>query len=247
MIKAAFSAGKILKKYYGRKLNIKDKAGKGLVSQADKEAENKILSILLRKFNFNVIAEESDYPDNNSEYCWVIDPIDGTTNYLHQIPFFCISIALYKDDKPEAAVIYQPLSKELFYAEHGKGVCINGKKLGKLNTNTPAIIDCNLGYSDESARLFLEALNGILPQYHNIRNLGSSALELAYLAASRLDCFLSYGDELYDVAAGILMAQESGCLVTNWEGIPWNIKDKSLLVAPPELHGKIRKIFVSDF
>jgi len=241
MISAAIAAGDILKKHYGKQLVVELKGEKGLVSQVDKEAEVAILSILQEKFDYNVFAEESGKFETDSEYCWVIDPLDGTTNYINQISFFCVSIALLKNNQPEAAVIYHPLNDELFYARKDKGAYLNGNKLEIRKNSRSVVIDCNFGYEKESGIKYLEALKNILPYYSNIRNLGSSALELAYLAAGKVDCFITYGDELYDVAAGILIAEESGCKVSNWNGDPWKTDSKDILVAPQPLHSEISK------
>ncbi len=237
MQRAVFAAGEVLKRYYGKSLAVGHKSGQELVSSADTETEERILFFLLTDYPFNVFAEENGEIDNHSDYCWIIDPLDGTTNYLRQIPFFCVSIALYKGNQPEAAVIYQPISNELFYAEAGKGVYLNDKPLKREERNASILIDCNMGYGQWQK--YLEALAGILPSYSNIRNLGSSALELAYLAASRLDCFITFGDQLYDIAAGVLLAREAGCVVSNWEGDRWKPEDRGLLAAPALLHQQI--------
>lgn len=239
MIRAALAGGEILKKYYGKQFNVECKGEKGLVSQVDEESENAILSILREKFDYNIIAEESGEVTADSEFCWVIDPLDGTTNYINQIPFFCVSIALFKHNKPEAAVIYHPLNDELFYAGKNEGAYLNGNKLGFKELGKSVVVDCNFGYGEEAGQKYLELLGKILPFYSNIRNLGSSALELAYLAAGKVNCFITWGDELYDVAAGILIAEESGCTVSNWEGDMWYSESKDLLVAPQPLHREI--------
>lgn len=239
MIKAIKAAGDILENHFGKQFDITRKRDKGFVSQPDQEAEKIILSTLTEKYNYNVIAEESGVIEKGSEFTWVIDPLDGTSNYIRQIPLFCISIALLKNSLLEAGVIYHPLSKELFHAKRGKGAFLNGSKLLNDEVSEPVIIDCNLGYGKEPAKKYLYAIKGILPFQSSIRNFGSSALELAYLAAGRIDCFISYGDELYDLAAGILLTEEAGNIITNWKGDPWKPGDKGLLVAPPLFHREI--------
>ncbi len=239
LIKAARAAGEIQKKHYGTKINIESKGKNGIVTQADKEAEEIILSVLSEKYNYGVVAEESGTAYNESGYYWVIDPIDGTTNYSRQIPFFCVSIALFKHDQPEAAVIYQPLSDELFYAHKNQGAYMNDKQLLRGEPEEPVLIDCNKGRGKKAKEKYLKALEHIPDEYTDTVIFGSSALELAYLAAGRVDCFITYGDELYDVAAGILIARETGCLVSNWNGNPWTPDDPDLVVAPPKLHNEL--------
>lgn len=239
MIQAAKAAGEIQKHYYNTDVNIESKGEKGIVTQADKDAEKKILSILNEKYDYGVVAEESGTTRNDSVYYWVIDPIDGTTNYSRQIPFFCVSIALFKQDQPEAAVIYQPLTDELFYAQNNQGCYLNDSRLFRNGANEPPLIDCNKGRGKESKEKYLKAFSCIPDVYPDIVLFGSSALELAYLAAGRVDCFITYGDELYDVAAGILIAREAGCVVSNWSGYPWTPQDPGLLIAPPKFHNEL--------
>lgn len=239
MIQAAKAAGDILEKYYGQQFDIEHKGEKGFVSHVDKQAENIILSILLKKYDYNIIAEESGIVENESEYCWVIDPLDGTSNFIRQIPFFCVSIALLKNNQLEAAVIYTPIYQELFYAKKNEGAFLNGKLITHTESGMPTIINCNYGYGKEAGQKYLEALENIFPNYLTTRHFGSSALELAYLAAGRVDCFITYGDELYDIAAGILIAKEAGCIASNWDGYPWKPEEKDLLVAPKLLHREL--------
>lgn len=239
LIEAAKIAGAIQKKYYKTEVNIESKGEKGIVTQADKEAEEEILSVLNKQYNYGVVAEESGTTHNDSGYYWVIDPIDGTTNYSKQISFFCVSIALFKHDQPEAGVIYQPLSDELFYARKNQGAFLNEVQLIRSEPEEPVLIDCNKGRGKRAKEKYLKALERIPDRYTDTVIFGSSALELAYLAAGRVDCFITYGDELYDVAAGILIAREAGCLVSNWKGNPWTPEDPDLVVAPPKLHNEL--------
>jgi myo-inositol-1(or 4)-monophosphatase len=239
LIKAAKAAGDIQKKYYSTDVNIESKGDKGIVTRADKEAEEEILSILKEHYDYGVVAEESGTSHNDSGYYWVIDPIDGTTNYSRQVPFFCVSIALFSHDQPEAAVIYQPLSDELFYARKNQGAYLNEMRLIKKEPREPVLIDCNKGRGSKAKEKYLDALASIPDHYTDTVIFGSSALELAYLSAGRVDCFITYGDELYDVAAGILLAREAGCLVSNWRGKPWTPEDPDLVVAPPRLHNEL--------
>ena len=239
MIRAARAAGEIHRQYYGADIRSESKGEKGIVTRADQEAEEKILSILRAEYDYGVVAEESGTTQSQSEYYWVIDPLDGTTNYSRRIPYFCVSIALFKKDEAVAAVIYQPITDEFFGAKKGKGSFINGTRLYKTQIHEPALIDCNKGRAKEAKEKYVKILKNLLETYTDTVLFGASALELAYLADDRLDCFITYGDELYDVAAGILIAQEAGCKVSKWNGSPWQPEDEDLLVAPPNFHGKL--------
>ena len=239
LIKAAQAAGEIQKRYYNKDVEIESKGDKGIVTQADKEAEEKILRILGENYDYGVVAEESGINKNDSGYYWVIDPIDGTTNYSRGIPFFVVSIALFRQDHPEAAVIYQPLTDELFYAEKNHGAYLNDVQLIKNEPEKPVLIDCNKGRGKIAKEKYLKVLDRIPDRYTDTVIFGSSALELAYLASGRVDCFITYGDELYDIAAGILIAQEAGCIVSSWNGNPWKSEDPDLVVAPPKFHSEL--------
>lgn len=236
---AAHAAGEIHMKYYNAEYKIESKGAKGVVTQADKEAEQAILNILNERFDYGVVAEESGNTQGDSEYYWVIDPIDGTTNFTKGIPFFCVSIALFRKDQPEAAVIYQPITEELYYAEKNQGTYLNDKPLHKKEADQPVLIDCNKGRGKKAKEMYVQIMNTIPDKYTDTVLFGSSALELAYLASDRIDCFTTYGDELYDVAAGILLAQEAGCIATTWKGNIWTPEDPDLLVAPPKLHNEM--------
>ena len=235
MIHAAREAGQIISRNYGQSLNIQEKGPGNIVTETDREAEDKIIGILGKEFDFSIYSEESGKSGHHKEYTWIIDPLDGTSNFAKQIPFFCTSIGLFRNDRPEAGVIYQPVTDELFHAMAGEGAFLNGKRLRAREPDPPVIVNCTHGYGLEAGRKHLEALQGIMPLSDNNRLFGASALELAYLAAGRLDVYLTYGDELYDVAAGILLATEAGYRISNWKGEKWETDMPDLLAVNPTL------------
>lgn len=238
---AAREAGKILREYYGKSIASEEKGIKGLVTEVDHKSEETILKILKEKYDFNVYAEESGMSYRESEYCWIIDPIDGTTNYAIGLPLFCISIGLFKNDKPEAAVLYEPLNNEMYWAQKNKGAFLNDKRL-LIDKSDYLSVGFDKGYGDYNYQVFMAGMNAVYRVVKEIRTLGSSAIALAMVAKGCLDGFIAYGDELYDVAAGILIAAEAGCEVTNWSGTPWTSSDAGLVVAPQPLNGRLCEV-----
>ena len=239
MIHAAREAGKVLLKYYGKSFSIKEKDIDNIVTEADKEAEQKILDILNHEYDFNVFSEEFGESDTKSDYTWIIDPIDGTSNFVKRIPYFCTSIGLFKNGLPEAGVVFQPAFEELFHAEAGRGAFLNNRSLSIKELSPPVLLSCNHGYGKVARLKHVDALQGIMQVFDNNRLYGASALDLAYLADGRLDCFVTFGDELYDVAAGILIAKEAGYEISNWKGEEWTTDMPDLLVVHPGLKNKI--------
>jgi len=194
-----------------------------LVSYVDKEAEKRIVSSLHKIFpEAGFITEEGTVSQaSEHEYSWVIDPLDGTTNFLHGLPIYAVSIALVKNNEPELGVVYHIGSEECFHAvrQHG-AYCnksrINVSPVGSLNE---ALLATGFPYdSDQRSNEHLEIIKHFLSQTHGIRRLGSAAIDLALVAAGRLDGFFEYNLNPWDVAAGALLVQEAGGRITDFSG-----------------------------
>ena len=195
--------------------DIRYKNYKDLVTSSDVEIEEFLRRKILEKYpNHNIVSEESDEIDSKSDFTWVIDPIDGTANYAHRYPFFCVSIGILKDKKPHMGAVYAPYLKEMFFAELGKGAYLNNKKLNVTDTDqldkslifylpgiTPEILD---------KRVALERV--LIPKVERIRGLGALALEIAYVAAGRADAVFRFeeGAKIWDYAAGAIILEEAG-------------------------------------
>lgn len=159
-IKAAKEAGKIILSYYSKNVNAISKGSTyNLVTKADIASEDKIISIIKSKFpGHSILTEESGEEMHKSDYCWVIDPLDGTNNFYHKFPMFCVSIALYKKGKPLIGVVFDPLKKELFYAEKNKGAFLNNKRIRVSNTTRLSKSLLALGFYYERCSLMRKAL-----------------------------------------------------------------------------------------
>ena len=239
-IEAALAAGDLLSKGFGTVFAIdsKPQGHQNLVTEYDKAAEALIFETLLRKVpSSSFLAEESGAiagKGGSNSVLWIIDPLDGTVNFAHGIPIFSVSIAAYVEGQVVAGIVYHPLLKELFVAERGKGATLNNKpiRVSKNNSNANAIVTTGFPYHVEENPLgCIDTLVRVLKSAIPVRRLGSAAIDLAYLAAGRFDAFWEVVLHPWDMAAGILLVEEAGGKVTNYEGKPIDATKCSTLVA----------------
>ena len=209
MIKATEKASKILIRDFGEveKLQVSLKGPNNFVTNADRKVEEVIIKELEKaKKNFSILTEESGFLENkDKENFWIIDPIDGTTNFLNGVPHFCISIALLIDKEIVAGVIYDPIKDELFYSEKNNGSYLNNKSIRVSKKNK--ISECLFGVNFRKN----------LPDNLLIRNTGSAALDLAYVSSGRFDACLHKDVNLWDIAAGTILIKEAGGIINNFE------------------------------
>jgi myo-inositol-1(or 4)-monophosphatase len=241
-IEAAREAGRFLKLSVGKVRNIEVKQGdeRNLVSEIDRGAEEKIIAIIRRHYpGHAILAEESGGSLAPAEYRWIIDPLDGTTNFLHGVPIFSVSIGIERRGELIAGVVYDPNQDEMFTAEKGAGAFLNGRRLkvssssvlveSLLVTGFPYNITENPGNAVEHFVHFLMAARGV-------RRLGSAAMDLSYVAAGRFDGFWEVSLSPWDMAAGALLIQEAGGRVTDMAGGPLNIYQKTVLASNGPIH-----------
>ena len=202
-------------------IGLSKKSSKDLVTETDRRVEDYIIGRILDEFtSHDIFGEETGTTDKGSSYTWIIDPIDGTTSFVHGQPFFSVSIALYKNKQPLAGAIYAPVLDELFTAEAGAGSFLNGRKIkvsaaGKLIDSVLATgFACLRADMPENN---LPYFNRIAPVIRGIRRYGSAALDMAYVAAGRLDGFWELNLKPYDIAAGVLLVLESGGEVCDFD------------------------------
>lgn len=221
---AAQKGGKILKKYWGKLKNVQEKKFSGdLVTEADKESEEVIISLLNRHYpNHTILSEESGlYKAKDKEFTWVIDPLDGTTNYTHQYPFVAVSIGLLWKSQPIVGAVFNPIIREMFLAAKGEGAFLNGKpiKVSKTKSLNQSLLATGFAYDRR------DTLDNNYTEFcclthfsHGVRRAGSAALDLAYVAAGRLEGFWERGLNPWDIAAGVILIEEAGGKVTSYEG-----------------------------
>lgn len=243
-INSAQKAGKILKDNFLTDYKITSKTSlNDLVTEYDLKAEKIIVENILSVFpDHQILTEESDPKLSDSEYKWIIDPIDGTVNFAHKLPIFSISIALFKEDQPLIGVVFNPITDELFYAEKGKGAYLNERsiKVSNLSNYMKALLVTGFPYnSDKNPMNAIEVFGKVIRKGIPVRRLGSAALDLAFVAAGRLDGFWEVGLKPWDVAAGMLILKEAGGIITDYEGKDFTINSQSLLASNGSIHNDL--------
>ncbi len=223
-VKAARKAGDIILRYHNQIdiLTIENKATNDFVSEVDKAAEDAIIDELKYAFpNHSMLSEESGEILGDSRFQWIIDPLDGTTNYLHGFPQYAVSIALYENNEPTHAVVYDPFKEELFIASKGEGAYLNEQRIRTTHTNGFENTLIGTGFPFKAPQhldAYLNMFKAIHPKVAGIRRAGSAALDLAYLAAGRLDGFWEIELNIWDIAAGVLLVKEAGGFVGDFSG-----------------------------
>jgi myo-inositol-1(or 4)-monophosphatase len=249
MIQAAMKAGKSLTRDFGEveNLQVSVKGPGDFVSQADKKAEKIIHTELSRArpgYSF-LMEEEGEIIGDDPQHRWIIDPLDGTTNFLHGIPMFAISIALERQGQLVAGLVFNPVMDELFTAERGNGAFMNDRRLrvagrremheAVIGTGVP-----HIGRGDHGK--YIKQLARMMPEVAGIRRLGAAALDLAYVAAGRMDGFWEEGLHPWDVAAGAIIIREAGGYITNETG-DHNVVDAKTVIAGNEfIHHQLQDV-----
>jgi myo-inositol-1(or 4)-monophosphatase len=247
-VRAARAAGDIIVRNMDRldRLKIVTKQNNDFVSNVDHMAEQAIISAIKTAYpDHGILAEESGIQAENSEFQWIIDPLDGTTNYLHGFPQFAVSIALKHKNRLEVGVIYDPLSQELFTATRGDGAKLNDKKIrvtGHKGLNN-ALLGTGFPYYDQSyLDTYLETMKALMQKTAGIRRPGSAALDLAWLAAGRIDGFWEFNLKAWDIAAGALIVREAGGIVSDFDNQDGYLENGNIIAAAPKVFPDMLKI-----
>jgi len=233
-------AGVILLSYYGKVLTCQEKKNHGFVTEADYASENYLIDQLAKVLpGASFFAEESGRLGDD-DYCWVIDPLDGTTNFVYKLPYFCISVALTYKGKPQVGILYQPLTNELFFAEQGKGAFFNGEKikisLPKCFNNS--LVAMGLPCQFLKRKQLLQA-EQIAQKVYGVRHFGAIALDLAYVACGRMDGAFFTHLAWWDVAAGMLLIEQAGGVVTDFSGQPVSKDCVSCIAGSKMVHSRM--------
>jgi myo-inositol-1(or 4)-monophosphatase len=236
----ALKAGALLKDGLSRPREIRYKGAIDLVTEMDVASEKLILEAIRANYpDHAILAEESgrsDQPD--SRYRWVVDPLDGTTNYAHGLPVFCVSIGLEVDGEPTLGAIYAPMLDELYWAEVGQGAYLNGKKLSVSATTEleKSLLVTGFPYDVRVKSDNLVHFSNFLLTSQAVRRLGSAAIDLAWVAAGRFDGFWEPRLGAWDMCAGAVLVREAGGLVTAYDGGPFSIYEKQILASNGHVH-----------
>ena len=247
-IKAAHAAGDIILQNFGdRTHTFKDDARANVVTATDIAAEQAIFDILKTEHpDHGFFSEEAGHAPSPSAYTWVIDPLDGTTNFIHGIRFVCVSIALQHESDVLLGVIYDPLHQELFTAELNAGAACNHQpiRVGATAELLQTVLSINRSPEQKSRRRFSESLSHLTANTRTPRIIGSVALSLAYVACGRIDAFVGFETKYYDAAAGTLIAREAGAAISDFADRAWQpgiAKSADLLVANKTIHPQLRQ------
>lgn len=251
-VRAARNAGQVVVKAFSQPENIEaiQKGSNDFVTNVDREAEAAIIHTIKKSYpEHSIIAEESgEIAGTNPDYQWIIDPLDGTTNLVKGIPHFAVSIALRVKGKTEQAVVYDPIRDELFTATRGNGAQLNGYRIrvGKAKELAGTVLATGFPFKQKHhIEPYLKMFQSMFIECADIRRSGSAALDLAYVAAGRVDGFWEIGLKPWDTAAGELLAKESGAIVTDFVGGHNYENSGNIVVANPrvlkEMLGKIRE------
>ena len=245
-IEIAKEAGKILVEELSRPLNIRYKGDEvDIVTQADKRSEQAIVERLNKYFpDHSVAAEEGTGKERSSEFRWHVDPLDGTTNFAHGYPCFCVSIALAQRDTLLAAVVFNPFYNELFAAARGEGATFNGKKISvsKVATLSTSLLCTGFPVRNRKASPNLQYYGDFTQRSHGVRRDGSAALDLAAVAAGRFDGFWEFGLQKWDTAAGVLLIEEAGGKVSDFAGNPYQLGGPVVLATNGLIHEEMRAV-----
>lgn len=240
-LKASRAGAKIILENFGKSKDWRVKGdSKGLVTSTDLAAEKAIIEVLTDESGYEVLSEESGTINHCCGPKWVIDPLDGTNNFARSLPLFAVSVGLMDGNNSLVGVIIDPVNQKEYYAVKGGGAFCNGEKIvhPKFESEYIPMLFLNHGYADADRVKFKE-LSKLLASDFNVLKLGTTALELCYVASGTVDGFICSGDELWDFAAGIVIAQEAGCVFTDWKGNPWDGTHSHLLIARPEIHNDL--------
>jgi myo-inositol-1(or 4)-monophosphatase len=247
-IEAVLRAGDVQMAHFGTDIRVDKKGAIDLVTEIDLKIEREFRAMIAERFpDHAVLGEEfgnQDDRDRIPQFCWVFDPIDGTTNYAHSLPIFCSSLALEVDGQPIVAAVYDPNRRELFTAERGQGARLNGQPMHV--SSATALIDALLvtgfHYEVHQDPEDVVALFGkFITQARAIRRLGSAALDLCYVAAGRFDGFWEKKLQPWDVAGGALIVSEAGGRVTAMSGGPYSSREGSVLATNSLIHTQMLK------
>lgn len=238
----ARQAGQLLKEGLDRPREIRYKGAIDLVTEMDVAAEKVIVDAIRAAYpDHAILAEESGVTEGAAGYRWVVDPLDGTTNYAHGLPLFCVSIGLEKDGEPLLGVIYAPMLDELYAAEVGKGASLNGKpiKVSAIETLERSVLVTGFPPEVREKATNLAAFTSFITRSQAVRRLGSAAIDMAWVAAGRFDGFWEPRLAPWDMCAGCVIIREAGGVVSGYDGGPFSIYGKEVLATNGRVHDEM--------
>lgn len=244
-IEAALRSGLFIKRSVGKVGKVSYKGIDNIVTDVDKSSEDIIIKKILSRFpDHSILSEERGAIDSHSIYKWIIDPIDGTTNFAHSFPFFSVSIALEKEGEVVMGVVYDPMRDELFYAQKGHGAYLNNRKIrvSKIKRLSESFLATGFSYGSEGKVRNLANFKNFLIQSLAVRRAGSAALDLCYVGCGRFDGFWELDLHPWDSAAGMLIVTEAKGRVTKFDGSLFSLYEKEVLATNSLIHNEMVNI-----
>ncbi|HNV85830.1 MAG TPA: inositol monophosphatase family protein [Candidatus Omnitrophota bacterium] len=247
LTRAITDAGKLLRRsiHRIRRIDVKSDDGLSLVTEVDKRSEAQIIRAIKKSFPDHAILAEESAPQGQSPYKWIIDPIDGTTNYAHTFPAACVSIACEKDGRIELGGVLDPFRREFFFAERGRGAFLNGKPIrtSKVKSLSESLLVTGFPYDRKiHASYYLKIYGAFMTRCHGIRRTGSAALDLCYIASGRFDGFWEMKLSPWDTAAASLIVLEAGGRLSDFKGGPYSVYDPQILATNGRIHREMLAI-----
>jgi myo-inositol-1(or 4)-monophosphatase len=247
LTEAVDESAEILKRSFNTQFKIgRKKDYSDLVTEIDKKSEARIIEIIHKHYpDHNVLSEECGDLNKESDYVWIADPIDGTVNYAHSVPIFCVSLALEIKGEVRLGMVYNPVSGERFYAEKGKGAYLQDRKVkvSEIKELKDSLLVTGFPYGARDNRDHcIDHFNNFIRAGLPIRRLGSAALDMCYIACGRFDGFWEVSLNPWDVAAGYLMVNEAGGKVSSFKGEKYSIYNKQLLATNGRIHDEMIEI-----
>jgi len=247
--RAARRAGEVLRAGFGTEHSITYKGEVDLLTEIDEQAERVIREELLGTFpTYGMLAEEGGELAAEEGARWIVDPLDGTTNYAHQLPIFCVSIALERSHEVVLGVVHDPMREETFVAERGRGATLNGEPIKVSDTEEMirALIVTGFPYDRAEMPEALELFGRFAAATQGMRRLGSAALDLCYVAAGKLDGYYERGIWPWDLAAGSVIVEEAGGKLTNYRGDVLDLHGREIVASNGRLHPSIMRLMEDD-
>lgn len=241
-IEAARRAGQAVAARFPAARNVTVKGYRDIVTETDFIAERVVVETIRTRYpDHSVVSEEAGTSLTNSDYRWVIDPIDGTTNYARHLPICAVSVALVKGARPILGAIYDPLRDEMFSAQIGAGANLDGKPLrvSGVNALAEALFGFDWGHADQVRTQTVRNVSRVAPLCRTVRGLGSATLALAYVAAGRLDGYLNLALKAWDTAAGLVLVAEAGGRLSAPDGRPYVYTDAGCLATNGQIHDEV--------
>jgi myo-inositol-1(or 4)-monophosphatase len=248
-ISAAREAGRVLREGFGWQHTVRYKGEVDLVTEVDEQAEQVIQEILLGAFpSYGMLAEEGGWLPGEEDARWIVDPLDGTTNYAHGLPIFAVSIALERVGEVVLGMVHDPMREETYVAERGGGATLNDEPISVSDTDESnrALIATGFPYDRNKVPEALDLFGRFAGLTRGMRRLGSTALDLCYVASGRLDGYYERGIWAWDIAAGSLILKEAGGKVTNYQGSELDLEGREIVASNGALHPAMTRLTGGD-